>query len=84
MKIMQTRHANIYDVIIDLDLTSPLRTDGDIENLIEEYINGSYDVVFSVAHARRNPYFYMVKSVGNDYKRVLDSDLTARQEAPEI
>lgn len=84
MEVMQTRHAKSYDVIIDLDLTSPLRTVGDIENLIEEYITGSYDVVFSVTPARRNPYFNMVKRVENEYQRVLYSDFTTRQEAPEI
>ena len=50
-----------HDMVIDLDITSPLRSSKDIENIIEEYQKGSYDIVFSVVEARRSPYFNMVE-----------------------
>lgn len=82
---MTERHGCTYDMVIDLDITSPLRTVADIENLIREMNGGAYDTVFSVAESRRNPYFNMVKRGENGcYERVMPSDFTARQQAPEI
>ncbi len=72
-----------YDAVIDLDITSPLRTEKDIENAIDEYGPGrGYDIVFSVVSARRSPYFNMVEKRGDHYSKICDSDYTTRQEAP--
>jgi CMP-N,N'-diacetyllegionaminic acid synthase len=46
MEVMQQRKEVEYDIIIDLDLTSPLRTVKDVSNLIEKKMNSSDDVVF--------------------------------------
>ena len=51
------REDNIFDLIIDLDLTSPLREVSNLEELIDEHLkNLDKDVYFSVVSARRNPY----------------------------
>ena len=72
-----------YDVIIDLDITSPLRTLVDLENIIQEYgSNSEYELVTSVVPARRSPYFNMVEKKGTFYKKICESSYTARQEAP--
>lgn len=81
---MELRLDKKYDLIIDLDITSPLRTPKDVINIIEEKINSDYDLVFSVTPSRRNPYFNMVLKGENGYERVIASDFTARQEAPLI
>ena len=73
-----------YDMVVDLDITSPLRTVNDLENLIETQSSKLCDITFSVTDARRNPYFNMVKKTENGYKKVIDSNFTARQQAPEI
>lgn len=73
-----------YDIVVDLDITSPLRTVKDLENLLEKKNETDCDVVFSVTECRRNPYFNMVKKTIKGYKKVIDSDFTARQQAPEI
>lgn len=84
-QICQDRNGKTYDMIIDLDLTSPLRTVADIEKLVQEKIdNASYDVVFSVVESRRNPFFNMVKVEGDYVKLVNQSEFTARQQAPAI
>ncbi len=71
------------DVIIDLDITSPMRRVEDIENIIEEYKTTRYDLVFSVVEARRSPYFNMVeKKTDNYYRKICVSNFTARQQAP--
>lgn len=71
------------DVIIDLDITSPMRRIEDIENIIEEYITRRYNLVFSVVEARRSPYFNMVEKKTDDYyRKICVSNYTARQQAP--
>ncbi len=74
-----------YDAVIDLDLTSPLRTVSDIENATAEYFkNPEYDLVYSVVKARRSPYFNMVqKSSDGYYHKVCKGNITARQQVPE-
>lgn len=81
---MELRKQKKYDIIIDLDLTSPLRTLGDLENLIYVMIKEKCDVVTSVTEARRNPYFNQVKKTDQGYKKVIESHFTARQQAPQI
>lgn len=72
-----------YDVVVDLDLTSPVRRIEDIENVLNEYVNGGYDLVFSVVEARRSPYFNMVEKKDDGYyRKICASRYTARQQAP--
>lgn len=74
-----------YDYVIDLDLTSPLRTVNDIEKLIYKIVSQpDIELVFSVTNARRNPYFNMVMEQGKGVKKVIDSNYTARQQAPTV
>ena len=73
-----------YDVVVDLDITSPLRTYNDLCNLINKYMDSKPDLVFSVTESRRNPYFNMVCVRDGKIKKVIDSNYTARQEAPAI
>ncbi len=84
LRIMEQRKQIDYDMVVDLDITSPLRTVTDISNLIEKKMQSNADVVFSITDSRRNPYFNMVKKTKNGYKRVIESNFNARQEAPEI
>lgn len=71
------------DVVIDLDITSPMRRVVDIENIIAEFNKGIYDLVFSVVEARRSPYFNMVENKSDGfYRKICKSDFTARQQAP--
>lgn len=82
---MCTENHMEYDVVIDCDITSPLRTVQDIENLIKKYTEGKYDIVYSVTNARRNPYFNMVTIDEEGFSHVvIKSDFVARQQAPVI
>jgi CMP-N,N'-diacetyllegionaminic acid synthase len=83
-EVMKQRYERDYDMVVDLDITSPLRTIKDIEALIEKKSNSDADVVFSVTDSRRNPYFNMVMKTEKGYERVVKSNFNARQEAPEI
>lgn len=73
-----------YDMVVDLDITSPLRTVDDLEKVIQIQQEKQADVTTTVATARRNPYFNQVKRTDHGVKKVIDSNYTARQQAPEI
>lgn len=81
---MEECKREMYDMVIDLDITSPLRTISDIENLVRVHLEKGADVTTSVAPSRRNPYFNQVKKTEHGYRKVIESDYTARQQAPEI
>lgn len=72
-----------YDMVVDLDITSPLRTVQDVKNAIDrKAARPEVDVVYSVAPARRNPYFNMVKEENGFFCQALPSNYTSRQQAP--
>ena len=57
-----------YDFVLDLDVTSPLRTLEDVEKALELMIaNSEAKNLFSVNNAARNPYFNMVEENGNGF-----------------
>lgn len=84
LRVMKERAKVNYGMVIDLDITSPLRTAKDIENLVNTKTNSDADVVFSVTESRRNPYFNMVKRTNKGYVKVIEAVYNARQEAPEV
>lgn len=81
---MVERTGKIYDVVVDLDITSPLRTASDLDKLISRHTEKNADVTTSVTSARRNPFFNQLKKTEHGFKKVIDSDYTARQQAPKI
>lgn len=81
---MEERRNKQYDVVIDLDLTSPLRKIADISNLLKTYVESKADIVFSVTTSRRSPYFNQVTKTDKGYKRVIESQYTSRQQAPVV
>ena len=81
---MEYRRNIVYDMVVDLDITSPLRKVSDLDNLIKTPINKGADVTTSITSARRNPFFNQLKKTDHGYKKVIESIYTARQQAPEV
>ena len=72
-----------FDMVVDLDITSPLRTVHDVKNAIDRKCQRpNVDVVYSVAPSRRNPYFNMVREENGFFYKAIPSNFTTRQEAP--
>lgn len=72
-----------YDMVVDLDITSPLRTAEDVRSaVLRKAQRPEVDVVYSVTHARRNPYFNMVIEENGFFCKAIPSSFTTRQEAP--
>lgn len=74
----------IFDVVVDLDLTSPLRTVADIRGTLECLESDDQaDIAYSAAESRRSPYFNMVTRKEDGYfHTVSETKFTARQQCP--
>ncbi len=75
--------APVYDCVIDLDITNPLRKPTDIQNAFTHFLLSKKSVVFSVNLARKNPYFNQI--VYQPHPSIVrPGGLTRRQDAPQI
>lgn len=77
-----------YDYLIDLDVSSPLRTVDDLLDAFEIIKNDPHALnLFSVNVANRNPYFNMVEQSENGYydlSKKPESNVLSRQKAPKV
>ena len=82
---MESKLAYSPDIVVDLDSTSLLRTEKDIESCIRMVEEGA-DNVFSVTEAHRNPYFNMVEIIDGKVQLVKRPPraVSRRQDAPEV
>ena len=80
---VESHFGTTFDMVVDLDITSPLRTAEDVRAAIQKkQERDDTDVVFSVTSSRRNPYFNMVKQEDGFFVKAIPSQYTARQQAP--
>jgi len=84
LKSMMTRVK--YDIIIDLDITNPLRSVYDIQAMGEMLNMYNVDTVMSVVPARRSPYFNQVEGSGGTARvsKVFHGDVIRRQDSPVV
>ena len=80
----EEKTGRIYDVVLDLDLTSPLRMADDIKGTLEVLEeDAGADIAYSVTPSRRSPYFNMVaKKEDGYYHTVTETEFTSRQQCP--
>ena len=96
-KIPVIRHAFLkaekyfgskFDILVDLDATSPLRNIEDIQKSLQQFIKEKSKTLISVCESRKNPYFNMIEIINKKIqisKRInLKSKFTRRQDAPKV
>ncbi len=74
-----------YDIVVDLDVTSPVRTVKDIECCYSLFIEKNPKTLFSVVRSHKNPYFNMVERGSDNCVRLCKSNgsmIASRQESP--
>ena len=72
-----------FNIIIDLDISSPLRSVADINNAYSQFIESKCDNLFSVMVSRHSPYFNMVEKKNNKIKLVKKNiNIIRRQDTP--
>lgn len=83
---IEKRHKKKYDIIIDLDATSPLRKISDIKHALKKMILNKSPNLFTVCVSRRNPYFNAVEFRNKKIQPVknLMKKITSRQAAPVV
>lgn len=72
---------------VDLDCTSPLREDADIDRALDLFRQEHPDMVMSCCEARKNPYFNLVEPDASGALHVskpLPGGVVARQQAPVV
>lgn len=87
IKYLMEEKNEIYDLIVDLDPTSPLRTVEDLDKAYDIMIGKKPKNLFSVCRARKNPYFNMVELNDEGYAHIckeIDFNLYRMQDAPEV
>lgn len=84
----EKKYDRKYNYIIDLDCTSPLRTQKDLQTALTSLqADPQALIIYSVSEPARNPYFNMVEQQANGYYDVvkkLDTQYTSRQTAPKV
>lgn len=76
-----------YDIVIDLDVSAPLRHVEDIEQAYALMTSDRPHTVFSVVPARKNPYYNVVEEDNEGYVHLskdFGEPLTCRQDAPVV
>ncbi|MFI8603728.1 acylneuraminate cytidylyltransferase family protein [Cellulophaga baltica] len=73
-----------YEFLIDLDVSSPLRTTEDLKKAFDVFINNQEALnIFSVSKPHKNPYFNVVEIKKDGFcKLVKPSESKSRQTAP--
>ncbi|MDM1086227.1 cytidylyltransferase domain-containing protein [Myroides odoratimimus] len=76
----------VYDYVIDLDVTSPLRTIVDLKDSLDQLmLNADALNLFSVSPANRNPYFNMVEERSDGFVSLCKKgEFLTRQSAPNV
>ena len=80
-------HNTKYDIVVDLDPTSPIRTDEDLDNCLDLFAKNYSDTLFSVVPAHKNPYFNMVEQDASGkiiLCKKLPGTIIRRQDAPKV
>jgi CMP-N,N'-diacetyllegionaminic acid synthase len=74
-----------FDIIIDLDVSSPLRIEEDVSKAFKKFIKNKLGILFSVCNSRKNPYFNMIE-LNNDYVSTVKKkkNFYRRQDTPKV
>lgn len=75
-----------FDAMLDLDCTSPLRTNDDIRGVLDKFLSSKSDISLAITEARKNPYFNLLEKNNDGFLEISkgDGDIYARQKAPHV
>lgn len=78
-------YGNVFDIVVDVDATSPLRVPSDICGAVALLEESGVSNVITGAPARRSPYFNLVEEDANGVVQLAkkpDKPIVRRQDAP--
>jgi CMP-N-acetylneuraminic acid synthetase len=80
-------HKRKYDIVVDLDVTSPLRRIKDLNNCLKLFNSKKPKTLFSVVNCHRSPYFNMVERLEDgtvNLCKSLKKPVFRRQDSPVV
>ena len=86
VEVSETFFGKKFDTIVDMDVTSPLRSVEDIHSAVDLLETSNVSNVITAAPARRSPYFNLVERDINGFVRLskpLKEAIFRRQDSPE-
>ena len=86
LKSCENIHQEQYDLVVDLDVTAPIRTKNDLFECITTFKLENPDVLFTVVNSRKNPYFNMIE-IDNGIVQLCkkpEKIILRRQDAPHV
>ncbi len=81
----EAKAGKTFDILVDLDATSPLRLPEDIRGAVELLESKGVTNVITGSPSRRSPYFNLVEEDSGgrvDVSKILDKPVLRRQDAP--
>lgn len=85
----EAHYQTQFDVIFDLDATSPLRLVDDITQAYKQFVRDDNDILITASPARKNPYFNLVEIFEENGQRRVDLSkrpkeaILRRQDSPQ-
>ena len=82
----EKHYGHEFEILVDLDATSPLRTVDDINGAFNQLIDEDANIIITVSPCRKNPYYNMVEKVDGRVRIVKEhkKSLIRRQDAPVV
>ena len=80
-------HNQKYDLVVDLDVTSPIRKIEDLDNCLKIFQEKNPEVLLSVVKSKKNPYFNMLEHNDEGFAEVSKkpaSSILRMQDTPEV
>ena len=86
LKSAEKHFKKDYDILFDLDATSPLRNIKDIKMSLKQFLNERSNNLITATNSNKNPYFNQIMFKKNKYDVVLRNKTLPkrRQDAPKV
>lgn len=85
VKWIEKEENKYFDVIVDLGVATPLKSNEDLDSCIKLAIDTGADNVMSACNSSRNPYFNMIEIVDSKVKLVKEIGIiNDRRDAPDV
>jgi len=82
---LEIQKGDVFDIVVLLQATSPLRNTEDIDNCISVLVEREADSIFSVVETHANPYFTLIeREVNGKLKPVKNGIFPTRQSVPSV
>lgn len=87
LQAAEEHYNQTFDVVVDLDVTAPIRKVEDLDNCLKLFLKHRPTTIFSVVPSHKNPYFNMFEIDSHGRPQLckrLKTKLKRRQDAPKV